>query len=90
MEKIMRVATAVSAVWRAYALAFGLGLAIAGMGAGLAHARSTETAGPTLIAQGLLPSVPNNSFVCHAQPGGWCDLRDWAQWANNPSTLSVN
>jgi hypothetical protein len=83
----MRAATAVSSVWRAYALAFGLGLAIVGMGAGLAHSQSTEPSGPTQIApaqiapaqiaQGLLPPVPDNSFVCHAQPGGWCDLRDW-------------
>jgi hypothetical protein len=79
----MRATTAVSSVWRAYALAFGLGLAILGMGVGLAHAQSTETSGPTQIAptqiaQGLLPPLPDNSFVCHARPGGWCDLRDWS------------
>jgi hypothetical protein len=90
MENIMRVETAVSSVWRAYALAFGLGLAIAGMGVGLAHAGSPETASPTQIAQGLLAPAPNNSFVCHAQPGGWCDLRDWTQWANNPVSQSAN
>lgn len=73
----MRVVTAVSSVWRAYALAFGLGLAIAGMGVGLAHARSPETAGPTQVAQGALAPAADNSFVGHAQPGGWCDLRDW-------------
>jgi hypothetical protein len=22
-----------------------------------------------------VPTAPN--FVCHAQPGTWCDLRDW-------------
>ncbi len=86
----MRAATAVSSMWRAYALAFGLSLAIVGMGAGLAHAQSTEPAGPTQVAQGLLAPAPDNSFVCHAQPGGWCDLRDWAQWANNPINQSVN
>jgi hypothetical protein len=77
----MRAATAVSSVWRAYALAFGLGLAFLGMGVGLAHAQSTGTSGPTQIvqpqaAQGSLPPS-DNSFVCHAKPGGWCDLRDW-------------
>jgi hypothetical protein len=86
-ENIMRATTAVSSVSRAYALAFGLGLAILGMGVSLAHGQPTELSGPaqiapiqiatTQIAQGLLPPVPNNSFVCHAQPGGWCDLRDW-------------
>ena len=78
----MRAATAIAFPWRAYALAFGLGVAIAGMGASLAHAQS---AGPvastqiavTRIAQGLLPPLPDNVFICHARPGGWCDLRDW-------------
>jgi len=75
----MRAATAVSSVWRAYALAFGLGLAFLGMGVGLAHAQSTGISGPTQtqIAQRLLPATPDNSFVCHAKAGGWCDLRDW-------------
>jgi len=78
----MRAATAVSPLWRAYALAFGLGLAILGMGIGLAHAQSAATVAPTpsapaQIAQGLLPALPNNAFICHAQLGGWCDLRDW-------------
>ena len=78
----MRATTAVSSVWRAYALAFGLGLAIVAMGVGLAHAQSSEPMSPTQItsaqiAQGLLPPVPDNSFLCHAKPGGWCDLRDW-------------
>jgi hypothetical protein len=78
----MRATAAVSSVWRAYAVAFGLGLAIVAMGAGLAHAQSSGTAAPTQIAatqiaQGLLPPLPNNSFICHARPGGWCDLRDW-------------
>ena len=77
----MRAATAVSSVWRAYALAFGLGLAIAGMGAGLAHSQPAAPSAPsqiasTQIAEGL-PPPPDNSVVCHARPGGWCDLRDW-------------
>lgn len=77
----MRAATAVSSVWRAYAIAFGLGLAIAAMGVGLAHAESTGAPptqiAPVQIAQGLLPPLPDNVFICQAQPGGWCDLRDW-------------
>ena len=78
----MRVATAVSSASRAYAIAFGLGLAIAAMGAGLAHGQSIGTSNPPeivqpQIAQGLLAPLPNNSFVCRAKPGGWCDLRDW-------------
>ena len=78
----MRASTAVSPVERAYALAFGLGLAIVAMGAGLAHAQPTGTSGPTQIAttqtaQCLPSAAPDSSFVCRARPGGWCDLRDW-------------
>ena len=77
----MRATTAVSSVWRAYALAFGLGLAFLGMGVGLAHAQSTGTSSPTQIVQPQIAkdslSPRDNSFVCHAKPGGWCDLRDW-------------
>lgn len=78
----MRAATAVSSIWRAYALAFGLGLAIAGMGASLAHAQPAASAAPTQmartqIARDPLPPLPDNAFICHARPGGWCDLRDW-------------
>jgi hypothetical protein len=94
-DNIMRTATAVSSIWRAYALAFGLGLAILGMGAGLAHAQSSETAAPsqivsTQITQGLLSPLPNNAFVCHAKPGGWCDLRDWRGVAQAFGPTAVN
>jgi hypothetical protein len=75
-ENIMRATTAVSSVWRAYALAFGLGLAIAGIGVGLAHAETNSPVSQQ-TAQGALPAAPDNGFVCHAKPGGWCDLRDW-------------
>ena len=70
----MRTAIAVSSVSRAYALAFGLGLAFLGMGVGLAHGQSAGTSSPAQIAQ---PQAADSSFVCHAKPGGWCDLRDW-------------
>jgi hypothetical protein len=75
-ENIMRATTAVSSVWRAYTLAFGLGLAIVGMGVGLAHAESNSPT-PQQAAQSLRQPLPDDAFVCHAQPGGWCDLRDW-------------
>ncbi len=86
----MRAATAVSSVYRAYALAFALGLAILGMGVGLAHANSRPPVATQQIAQGLLPSLPNNSFVCHARPGGWCDLRDWTPSTNHNVTQSAH
>jgi hypothetical protein len=79
-EKIMRVATAVSSVWRAYAVALVLALGVLAMGVGLAHSQPVQPAERSLVAEGLLPPVPNDSFICHAQPGGWCDLRDWSRF----------
>ena len=46
----MRAATAVSSVYRAYALAFALGLAILGMGVGLAHAETGQPASSQQVA----------------------------------------
>jgi hypothetical protein len=91
----MRAAAAVSSVDRAYGLAFALGLAILAMGVSLAHADSRPPAAPQQvatqqIAQGLLPSPPNDSFVCHARPGGWCDLRDWTPSANHNVNQSAH
>lgn len=74
----MRVALAVSSVWCAYAIALGLAVGVLGMGAGLAHAQPVQPPQKSLIAEGLLPPLPNDSFVCRARPGGWCDLRDWS------------
>jgi hypothetical protein len=51
------------------------------MGAGLAHSQPVQPQQQSLIAEGLLPSLPNDSFVCHARPGGWCDLRDWSRFS---------
>jgi hypothetical protein len=91
----MRAAAAVSSVYRADGLAFALGLAILAIGVSLAHADSRPSAAPLQvatqqIAQGLLPSLPNDSFVCHAQPGGWCDLRNWTPSANHNVTQSAH
>jgi hypothetical protein len=65
-------------------MALALALAILGPGRGLAHAQSQPQAGQPSIAPGLLPPVPNNSFICHAQPGGWCDLWDWGPSVRPP------
>jgi hypothetical protein len=83
-ENIMHATTAVSSIWRAYALAFGLGLAIAGIGVGLAHAE-TNSPVPPQTAQSSLSPAPD-AFVCHAKPGGWCDLRDWRGFGQAPAT----
>jgi hypothetical protein len=63
--------------FRANAVALGLGLAIVGLAAGLAHPETTTvpTRPAAIQAASPVPTAPN--FVCHAQPGTWCDLRDW-------------
>lgn len=73
----MRVARTASSVWLDYAFALGLALGVLGMGAGLAHSQPVQPQRKSLIAEGLLPPLPNDSFICQARPGGWCDLRDW-------------
>jgi len=61
----------------AMALALGLALAIpsvALIGAGWVQAQTpqAQNAISTPKQQAAQPH-----FVCQAQPGGWCDLRDW-------------
>jgi len=67
-------------------LALGLGLATILGVASLARAEFNASPAPTAAAQ------IDNNFVCHAHPGGWCDLRDWRcmdNWtANSPTSLS--
>ena len=64
----MRVASAVSSIWRAWAIALALGVGVLGMGAGLAHSEPRQPAGQSLIVQGLLPSLPNDAFVYDVDP----------------------
>jgi hypothetical protein len=70
----------IKTVWQAWGLSLALGMAILGMGFGLAHAESQ------LAQQSSAP----NEFVCHAKPGNWCDLRDWgAPVVGSLPTLAV-
>ena len=71
----MRHIKTASGLLLAWALSLGLGLAILGMGIGLAHAEKQLT--QQQIGSSLVPTSANE-FTCHAQPGGWCDLRDWS------------
>lgn len=71
------VATTISSAWKGWALSLALGSAIVGTGVGLAHAESQLSHKRPQIAIGLLRSASSDSFVCHANLGGWCDLRDW-------------
>ena len=82
-------ATAIPLTWRANAIALALGLAIIGLGAGLTHSAPTTSSRPS-IAQILQPQVGAPDFICHAPPGGWCDLRDWRGLDRAPSRPSVS
>jgi L,D-peptidoglycan transpeptidase YkuD (ErfK/YbiS/YcfS/YnhG family) len=67
-------------------LALGLGLATMLGVAGLARAEFNASQVP------VAAQMIDNNFVCHAHPGGWCDLRDWRgmdNWAEkSPASLS--
>lgn len=80
-------ARAIRSPWPSIALALGLGLGIvigaaslarADLAAGQAQPPAAQTAGTPQAAK---------DFVCHAQPGGWCDLRDWSRMDRWPVTL---
>ena len=66
-------ATAITFPWRENALALALGLAIIGLGAGLGHSQTPANA---RRQQAAAPG-----FSCQAEPGSWCDLRDWRGFA---------
>ena len=65
-------ATSIAFPWRENALALALGLAIIGLGAGFAHSQTRATPAQQATAP---------AFSCQAQPGNWCDLRDWRGFA---------
>jgi hypothetical protein len=85
----MRKATAIPYPWRANAIALALGLAIIGFGAGLAHPAARTPSRPS-IAQILQPQAGAPDFICHAPPGGWCDLRDWSGLNRAPARPGFN
>ncbi len=64
-------------------LALGLSLATLLGVASLARADLAANSAPkTVVQTANVPGTPQNreapkNFVCHAGPGGWCDLRDW-------------
>ena len=68
------------------ALALGLGVAIALLGTSLAHGQTLPSPAPQQIAQGLLPPLPNESFICWTRMGDGCGLRDGQGFAARPLT----
>jgi hypothetical protein len=78
---------AIQSPWPSIALALGLGIgAIVGTAS---LARADVAAGQTQppAAQLATSSQTATGFVCQAQPGGWCDLRDWNEMDRWPVTL---
>ena len=78
---------AIQSPWPSIALALGLGIgAIVGT-ASLARAdlAANETQPPAV--QTVASPQAAAGFVCDAQPGGWCDLRDWNGMDRWPVTL---
>jgi len=80
-------AKAIQSPWPSIALALGLALGAvisatslvrADVAARQAQPPAVQTAGTQQAATG---------FVCHAQSGGWCDLRDWSGMDRGPATL---
>jgi hypothetical protein len=63
-----------------FALSFSPAAAIAV--ASLAHA---EEGSQHPQAQVAAAPAANTSFHCDAQPGGWCDLRDWSGMDRAPT-----
>jgi hypothetical protein len=73
-------AKSIALPWRENALALALGLAIIGFGAGLAHSQ-TPAAQPTSAQTQQATAPVASGFSCQAEPGSWCDLRDWRGFA---------
>lgn len=80
-------ATATSFPWRTNAIAVAMGLTIIGLGAAIAHSETMVQPSPPVAAQSAQQATAPD-FTCHAQPGAWCDLRDWSGFANAYSSVS--
>ena len=70
-------AKVVQSPWPSIALA--LGLALGAVITATTLARADGVGGPAQLPAVQTAGTPqaDNDFICHAQPGGWCDLRDW-------------
>ena len=82
-------ATVISMPWRANALALALGLAIIGLGGGLAHSNPARVSARPSIAQVFHPQAGAPDFVCHAPPGAWCDLRGTSAYDHSAPRASA-
>jgi len=72
-------AKAIQPRWPAIALTLGLALG--------ALISATQVRAESADAQTAATSQTATNFVCQAQPGGWCDLRDWSGMDRWPTTL---
>ena len=71
--------------WQDLALALGLGLGLVIGAAGAVRAEGTASPAQPAAQQTASAAQVPAGFVCDAQPGSWCDLRDWSgmdHWSN--------
>jgi len=80
-------AKATPSPWPAIALALGLALGAVISTATLARADGAAVPVQPAAMQTAGAQQPGSGFVCHAQAGGWCDLRDWSGMDRWPITL---
>ena len=78
---------AIQSPWPSIALAVGLALGAVISAATLARADGVEGPAQQPAVQTADTLQAGTGFVCHAQPGGWCDLRDWSGMDRGPATL---
>jgi hypothetical protein len=78
----MLLRSTVPSVSRAYAVALVLGFAMLGGGARLAQAQPRPLPQQAFVAPGLLPPLPNDSYLCDETPQGKCALDRHAPFAS--------
>ena len=66
-------------------LGLGLGLATIIAAATFAHAAGKPTSSQAAATAVSAPQHAAKVFVCDAQPGDWCDLRDWDPATRQPA-----
>jgi hypothetical protein len=87
MRRYVMRAKSIQSSWPSIALALGLALGAVISATTLARAdvASGQVQPPTVRTADNQQA--GTDFVCHAQPGGWCDLRDWSGIDRGPATL---
>lgn len=67
-------------------LGLGLGLATIIAAATFAHTADSSASSRTAATAVAEPQNAAGAFVCRAQAGDWCDLRDWGPATRQPAS----